>query len=85
MCGFNVRYQRDVHVHYVWRSHFEDELPDRFEKWETFNVPGGAADLRDYDIVLALVRKFTDTIFDHVGDVRNHLHSFAEIVTATFL
>ena len=85
MRGLDVRNQRDVHIHHVLRADFENELPDRFEKRKTFDIPGRAADLRDHDVVFAFIGKFTDASFDHISDVRNYLHSFAEIITASLL
>ena len=74
-----------MHVHDVLRANFENELPDRFQKRQTFDVSGSAADLRDHDVVFAFIGKFADPIFDHIGDVRNHLDSFAEIIAASLL
>ena len=70
---------------HILRPDFENELPDRFQKGEPFDVAGRAADFRDDDVVFAFVGKFTDAIFDHIGDVRNHLHGFAEIIAAALL
>ena len=83
MRGLDVRNKRDVHVHHILRADFEDELPDRFEKWKTFNVSGRTADFRDHHVIFAFIGKFADPSFDHVGYMRNYLHSFAEIITAT--
>ena len=80
--GFDVRHERDVHVHHVLRADFENELPDRFEKWQAFDVAGRSTDLRDDDVVFALVGKFANAVFDYVGDMRNHLHGLAEIIAA---
>ena len=64
---------------------FEDELADRFQKRQTFDVAGGAADFRDDDVGLGLVGKLADPVFDFVGDVRNDLHGVAEVIAAAFL
>ena len=48
----NVRDERDVHVDDVLRADFEDELPDRFEKRQAFDVAGRSADFRDDDVDL---------------------------------
>ena len=55
---FDVGNERDVHVHDILRADFENELTDRFQKWQTFDVAGRAADLGDNHIVFALRRKF---------------------------
>ncbi len=72
-------------VHHIRWADFENELPNRFEKWQTFDVASGAADLCDHDIVFALIGKFTYAIFNHIGDVRNHLHGFTEVIATPFL
>ena len=85
MRGPDVGNERDMHVHHVLRAGFENELPDRFEKRKTFDVSSGTADLCDNDIVFALVGEFANAIFDHVCDVRNHLHGFTEVIATPFL
>ena len=81
----NVRHERDVHVHDVLRADFENELPDRFQKRQPFDVAGRAADFRDDDVGFAFRRDFADAVLDFVGHVRNHLHGFAEVIAAPFL
>ena len=53
----DVRHERDVHVHDVLRADFENELADRFEKRQPFDVAGRAADFGDDDIVLCFRRR----------------------------
>ena len=74
-----------MHVDDILRADFEDELPDRFEKRQTFDVAGRSTDFCDDDVIFALVGKFANAIFDDIGDVGNHLHGFAEIVAAPLL
>ena len=80
----DVRHERDVHVHDILCADFEDELPDRFQKRQPFDVAGRAADFGDDDVGFALLRNFANTVFDFVGHVRNDLDGFAEIVAAPF-
>src|ERR1700730_2834236 len=56
------------------------EFADRFEKRQAFDIAHGAATLDDTNIV-AFGRQ-PDTLFNLVSDMRNHLHSCAEIVAA---
>ena len=60
---FDVRHERDVHVHHVLRADFENELPDRFEKRQAFDVAGRSADLGDDDVVFALVGNLANARF----------------------
>ena len=73
-----------MHVHDILRPNFENELPNCFEKWQTFDVASGAADLCDDDIVFALVGELANAIFNYIRDVRNHLNGFAQIISAAF-
>ena len=66
-----------MHGHDVRSADFENELPDRFEKWQAFDVAGGAADLSNYDIVFRFIGNFADSIFDLVRHVWNHLDRLA--------
>ena len=72
-----------MHVDDVLRADFENELPDRFEERQSFDVAGRSADFGDDNVVFAFVGKFANAIFDDIGDVRNHLHGFAEIIAAS--
>ena len=58
-------------------------LADGFEEGKRFDVADGAADFADDDI--DIVRDFFHRGFDFVGDVRDDLHGFAEIVAAALL
>ncbi len=49
----DVRDERDVHVHDVLWPDLEDELPDRFEKRQPFDVAGRAANFRDHNVGFA--------------------------------
>ena len=85
MCGLDVRNKRNVHVQHILQTDFENELPDRFQKWKTFNIASRAANFCDDDVVFALVGKFADAIFNHISDVWDHLHGFAQIIATPFL
>ena len=73
-----------MNVHDVLRAGFENELPDRFEKRQAFDVSGRSTNLGDDDVVFAFIGKFANAVFDYVGDVRNHLDGFAEIIAPPF-
>ena len=74
-----------MNVHHVLRPDFEDELPDRLEERQPFDVTGRAADFCNDDVGFAFIRNFPDAVFDFVGDMRNDLDGFAEVIAAPFL
>ncbi|OIQ69590.1 hypothetical protein GALL_488070 [mine drainage metagenome] len=62
---------------------FVDELADRLEERQALDIANGAADFAKHEIDLI----FTDVkeVFDFIGDVRDDLNGFAEVVaTALF-
>ena len=71
-----------MHDDDILRTDFEDELADRFEKRQPFDVAGGAADLGDEHVARLLRRELAQARFDFVGDVRNDLHGLAEVIAA---
>ena len=85
MGGLDVRHQRDVHVHYILRARFKNELPDCFQKWQPLDVTSCSTDFGDDNVIFALVGEFANAVLDHIGDVRNYLHGFAEIITSPLL
>ena len=78
--GGDKGHQRDVHEQSIFRAQFQAHLADGFEKRQRFDVADGAADFDD-DHVDAF-GNFFDGGFDFVGDVRDDLHGFAEIIAA---
>ncbi len=56
-------------------------LADGFEEREGFDVADGASDLNDGNV--AVSGNFAHGVFDFVGDVRDDLDGFAEVVAAT--
>ncbi len=67
----------------IFRPEFEAHLPDRFEKRQRFDVAHRAADFDDHDI--GVHRDFAERRFDFIGDVRDHLHRFAQVIAAPLL
>ena len=72
----DVRNERDVHVEHILRADFEDELPDRFQKRQTLDVAGGAADLGNDDVVFA---------FSEISRIRSLITSVTCGMTCTVL
>ena len=81
----NVGDERHVHVDHILWADFENELADRFQERQTLDVARRSADLGDDDIGVAFRRHFTNAILDLVGHVRNHLHSFTQVIAAPLL
>ena len=74
------RHQRDVHEERVFRPQFQAQLADRFEEGKRLDIADRSANLHDDHV--DVFRHFADARFDFVGDVRNHLHGFAEVIAA---
>ena len=66
----------------------EAELAHSLQKWQRFDVPHRAAHFDDghfHGVGSADARAALDVFLDFVGDVRDHLHRFAQIfATALF-
>src|SRR3989338_9488421 len=78
----DIRKQRHVNIESVALSQFPAHLADRFQERQTFNISDGAANLNDRNVHIAVMRNFSDRIFDLIRDMRNDLHGLAEIITA---
>jgi len=59
------------------------ELAQRLEEGKTLDIPDGATDLGDDNIDVRGCDA-RDAILDLVGDMGNHLHRLAEVISATF-
>ena len=66
----------------VFSAHFIAELPDGFQKGKTFDIADCAADFHDGNIETC--GRLPDKILDFVGNVRNDLHGFTQVVAASF-
>ena len=84
--GGDPGHQRHVHEQRIFAAQLMPQLADGFEERKRFDVADGAADLDDHDVDSGgLVRRPGDAPhrgLDFVGDVRDHLHGFAQIVAA---
>ncbi len=67
----------------VFRAEFQAHLANGFEERQRLNIAHCAADFHDHHI--HAIRNFLDGGFDFVGNVRNHLHGFAEVIATAFL
>ena len=82
LARFDVRNERQMNVDGVAAADFLSELANGFQKGKRFDVADRAADLDDDDV--DAFAHIADAFLDFVGDVRNHLHGFAEVIAATF-
>jgi len=74
-----------VHVDNVLGADFENELPDRFQEWQSFDVSSRAPISVITDVRFAFGRDFADAVLDFVGHVRNGPWTSCEIIAAPFL
>ncbi len=89
--GFELARRRDprhvaqMHEGALVRPQAQTHLAHRLQEGQRFDVAHGAADFDDRHLH-RLLRTITgaafDELLDFVGDVRNHLHRFAEVVAA---
>ena len=71
-----------MYVHHVVVAELHAHLAYRLQERQRFDVAHGTADLHQGNVGIARAQQ--DAAFDLVGDVRNHLHRGAEIITAPF-
>ena len=74
-----------MHVDDILCSHFEKELADCFQEWQSLDIAGRSTDFGNDNVVFALIGEFTNTALDDIGHVRNYLNGFAEIIAAPLL
>src|ERR1700729_1680587 len=72
-----------MHEDDVFRAELEAHLADGLKKGERFDVADGAADFDENYV--DRIRDFPERGFNFVGDVRDDLDGFAEIIAAAFL
>ncbi|CAI8444322.1 MAG: Uncharacterised protein [Cyanobium sp. ARS6] len=80
----DVRQQGDVDVCQVVATHITAELTDGFQKRQRLNVTHRAADFGDHHISTTVGGHPVDPFADFTGDVGNHLHRAAVVITAAF-
>jgi len=82
--GADIRHEGEMNIDAILPAGFKTKLANGFEKRQTLNVADGAADFGDDDVIIVavMVRGVDDAFLDFVGDVRNDLHGFAEIIAA---
>ena len=79
-----IGHQRQVHHQGVLRA-FPFHLTHGFDVGQRFDVPHGATDLRDHEVVVLLGAQDLNTPLDLVGDVRDDLDGLAQVLPATLL
>ena len=73
-------HQGDVHKERVLRTKLQAHLANRFEEGKRFNVADGAADFDNHNV--DAFGDFLDSGLNFVGNVRDHLDGFAEVIAA---
>src|SRR6185312_8549608 len=77
--GVDPRDQRDVDEKRIFAPDLVAHLPNGLEKRQGFDIADRATDLADNDVHLA--RELLDRGLDLIGDMRDHLYRFAEIIS----
>ena len=64
---------------------FPSQLTNTFDVRKRFDIAHSTTDFGNYKIEIAFITQEFNIAFDFVGNVRNNLHSFAQVITTTFL
>ena len=83
--GFQIWHKRYMNVKPVFLSYLLPHLTDSLQKRLALDVADGAADFRNYNVGVGLFADGVNKALDLVGDVRNHLNSFAEVLALALL
>ena len=83
--GADEGQQCDVDIRQIVPSNVSTEFADGFQEGQRFDVTDGAADFCDHHIGVAVGGNAVDAFADLTGDVGNHLHRAAVVVTPPFL
>ena len=75
----------DMDKQRVLATDLQRHLTHGFQKGLAFDIAGGAADLRNHHICVGLICHAVDKVFDLIGDMRDHLHGFAQVFAPPFL
>ncbi len=63
----------------------EGKLADRLQERQPLDVAGRAANFSDDHVGLGLLGDLVNAVLNLIGDVRDHLDGFAQIIAAPFL
>jgi hypothetical protein len=74
---------RDVHKYGVFAALYLAHLAYRFDNWQRLDIADCPANFHQHNVDVG--RHFAHGILDFVGDVRNHLDGFAQVVAAPLL
>ena len=80
--GRQIRHQREVDITDVFAPLLNTHLANRFEKRQRLDVAHRSADFDDAHF--GVHRAGNNRVLDFVGDMRDHLHGRAEVITAAF-
>ena len=81
----NPGHQGEVNEHHLLGPQLVAELTDRLQEGQALDVAHRAADLDQREVErLAVIADgvLCDRLFDRIGDVRDHLHRRAQVITA---
>gem|GEM_PF-5233001 len=77
--GGDVREESDMKKLNICSSHLKTHLTCRFKIELIFHISDGSSDFYNHNITSRRLRCFADFFFDQVSEVRDNLHSLAEI------
>ncbi len=77
--------EREVNHHHVFAAMFIAKLTHRLYVGQRLDVTYGTTNFGDHNFVLASVAQLGYAVFNLIGDVRNDLHRFAEVVSFALL
>ena len=83
--GFQIGKQSQVQNHAATFPQFESKLANGFNVRQGFDVAHRTTDFGDDHLKVFAFAQEQNSVFDFVGDMRNDLNGFAEIIPATFL
>ena len=78
--GCQIGQQGQVHENALAARFVMGKLADRFKEGQAFDVAHGAADFAEHEIDFVFANR--QEIFDFVGDMRDNLNGFAQIIAA---
>ncbi len=74
-----------MNIQHIVPAHVAFHLTDGLQEGQALNIAYRAADFYDGNLSFAFVRHLHDPTLDFIGNMRNHLHRAAVVITATFL
>src|SRR5260370_10538743 len=75
--------QRHMQIQHIATPNILAHLADRLQKWFALDITNGATDFYDHHICVGAARYCVDALFDLICNMRNHLNSATQVLTAS--